>query len=35
MKAILQIQSNFSKREQLKKKKKKIQDLKEKTFKPF
>ena len=34
MKAILQIQSNFSKREQLKKKKK-IQDLKEKTFKPF
>lgn len=34
MKAILQIQSNFSKREQLKKKKE-IQDLKEKTFKPF
>lgn len=34
MKAILQIQSNFSKREQLKKKKK-IQELKEKTFKPF
>ena len=33
MKAILQIQSNFSKREQLKKKK--IQELKEKTFKPF
>ena len=34
MKAILQIQSNFSKREQLKKKKK-IQELKEKTFKTF